>query len=193
MSIGMRNPETHTLGDMNMEPWAQRIQRRMTELGLKQTDLARACGLKDSSISGWFGKASKPTRMIGGDNLVAVARYLRTTPEWIITGKGSPDAQPSHSQSARLDARTFHIVARAMQDAYDELGIALNIKDRADLFMDMYERATSGELTTGDVVWLGTRLAAALPPGGQANHGRRNDVSSDQGGDQGTGKSRAKG
>ncbi len=165
---------------MNMEPWAERIQSRMTELGFKPTDLARACGIKDSSISGWFGRASKPTRMISGDNLVAVARYLRVTPEWIITGKGQQEALASHSQTARLNRHTFHIVARAMQDALDELGITLNINERADLFVDMYERATSGTLTTGDVVWLGSQLAGKGR--GPGKNGRRDDVPSDKGG-----------
>lgn len=183
---------------MNMEPWAERIHARMVELGFKPTDLARACGVKDSSISGWFGRASKPTRMISGDHLITVARYLRLSPEWIITGKGRHDASQSDSQPARLDARIFHIVARAMQDAHEALEMPVNIKDRASLFMEMYRRATAGELTTGDVVWLGAQLQAisgGIPPGGGPNHhGRRDDVSSDQRSDhEGTARSQAKG
>lgn len=70
----------------------------MVAKGLKTVDLARACGIQAGSVSGWFGKG-KPTKMISGDNLVAVADFLGVSPRWVMTGIG--DGEPS--QHVRLD------------------------------------------------------------------------------------------
>jgi len=82
-----------------MEPWAQRLHRCMVEAGSNQAALARACGIKPGSVSGWFGQG-KPTKMISGDNLVACCLLLGVSPAYIMTGKG---AVKGHSQAARLD------------------------------------------------------------------------------------------
>ena len=70
-----------------LPPWSQRILDVLAEHPDKSAaGLARACNIGQGSVSGWFGKG-KPTKMISGDNLVAAARYLGTTPEWIMTGR----------------------------------------------------------------------------------------------------------
>jgi|GEM_PF-2350704 len=78
-----------------MEKWAERIHERMIDAGKLAADLARACGIKPGSVSGWFGQG-KPTKMISGDNLVMVAQYLGTTAEYVMTGRGAV-VGPSHS------------------------------------------------------------------------------------------------
>ena len=80
-----------------MEPWAKRIFDLLQEgkaEGRSQKALAKACGLSQTSISQWFSDTgNKPaTRMIMGDNLIAAARYLGTTPEYIMTGVGGPSS-----------------------------------------------------------------------------------------------------
>ena len=80
-----------------MEPWAKRIFDLLQEgkaEGRSQKALAKACGLSQPSISQWFSDTgNKPaTRMIMGDNLIAAARYLGTTPEYIMTGVGGPSS-----------------------------------------------------------------------------------------------------
>lgn len=83
-----------------MQPWAKRIASRLAELepqGKSRAGLIAACGVKPSSVSGWFGLGTKPTLMIEGGNLVAAAQYLETTAEWIITGRDalSQDQRPT--------------------------------------------------------------------------------------------------
>lgn len=100
-----------------MEAWAKRIETRLQELadaGKTRAGLAKACKVQPSSVSAWLGKGAKPTEMIRGDNLLAAARYLYTTPDWIMTGRGSKDvtavedspAISDSSYSARLDQST---------------------------------------------------------------------------------------
>lgn len=74
-----------------MEPWARRIKALLdSDPHLSQRGLADACGVKQPSISQWFNttdSSKPPTRMLSGANLVAAARYLGTTAEYIMTGR----------------------------------------------------------------------------------------------------------
>lgn len=69
-----------------MEAWASRLYERMVSAGKKPADLARACGIKPGSVSGWFGQG-KPTKMISGNHLVVAAELLGTTAEYVMTGR----------------------------------------------------------------------------------------------------------
>lgn len=88
-----------------MSPWAARIKSLLDaggERGLSDTALARACGIRQPSVWQWFNDTDgkQATKMISGDNLVAAAKYLGTTAEWIMTGRHAVV-----SQSARLDGK----------------------------------------------------------------------------------------
>ena len=87
-----------------MEDWAQRIKTKLEEIGGNQADLAKACGIRPGSVSGWFG-GGKATKMISGDNLVSVAEYLGTSAEYIITGR--EDGRSTRSHVVGMDAPTL--------------------------------------------------------------------------------------
>lgn len=92
-----------------MEPWAQRIKQLLEAgrpNGLTQSGLAKACGRQQPSLSQWFNdsESKQATKMIMGDNLLAAAKYLGTTPEWIIYGKGSPSARECDVPARQGDA-----------------------------------------------------------------------------------------
>ncbi len=53
--------------------------------GLNQAALARACGVKEPSVSAWF---SGDTKSLKGENAVLAARYLGVNAEWLTTGRG---------------------------------------------------------------------------------------------------------
>lgn len=80
-----------------MEKWAQRIKDALdADPRLSQTGLAAACNAKQPSISQWFNDDDNdkpPTKMLSGGNLVAAARYIGTTAEFIMTGR-DPQSQP---------------------------------------------------------------------------------------------------
>lgn len=126
-----------------MEPWAKRIKQLLDEgrsRGLTQTGLAKACGRSQPSLSQWFNDSeSKPaTQMILGDNLVAAARYLGVTPEWIMTGSdsrvtGIPDSQPE-----RLSATTIAETAKILGTVFGRQGVEFDPVEDADLFAEVY-------------------------------------------------------
>ncbi|WP_197328698.1 LexA family transcriptional regulator [Ralstonia syzygii] len=64
---------------------SERLQLAMKEAGVSQAELARACGVKPPSVHGWLSGKSKFLR---GENLLAAARALNVSQEWLATGKG---------------------------------------------------------------------------------------------------------
>lgn len=143
MSIGMPTCGTRRLADM--EQWAKRIQQRLDELrdsGLTESGLARACKISRASVSGWFGKGTKVTKMISGDNLVAAADYLLTTPHWIMTGRGGHGVE---SQSAGLAPKKIVSTTKALLTFLRrrDQGATLDLTDLqdAELFAGVYAEA----------------------------------------------------
>lgn len=104
--------------------WAQRIKTLVEADPAKSAaGLARACGIKGGSVSGWFG-AGKPTKMISGDNLVSAAAYLGTTAEYIMTGR-----QPSaleQSQPVSMDLEMLKSAIVSVKEALHTLGLELD-------------------------------------------------------------------
>jgi phage repressor protein C with HTH and peptisase S24 domain len=64
---------------------SERIRAAMATTGITQAELARACGVKPPSVSGWLSGKSKFLR---GENLLQAARALKVNEDWLATGKG---------------------------------------------------------------------------------------------------------
>jgi transcriptional regulator with XRE-family HTH domain len=75
-----------------MMTFTERLNQALSEAeGVKQIDLARACGVSTASVSAWF---SGGTRSLRGANLTRAAALLRVNPLWLAEGRGPkrPDA-----------------------------------------------------------------------------------------------------
>lgn len=72
-----------------------RMQQRMQELGIKSVDIHRELGVSKTTVSFWLNGSNEA----GGNNLLALAKYLECSPEWLKFGDGAPDANPSHKGS----------------------------------------------------------------------------------------------
>lgn len=64
---------------------SERLQLAMREAGVSQAELARACSVKPPSVNGWLSGKSKFLR---GENLLAAAKALGVSQNWLATGKG---------------------------------------------------------------------------------------------------------
>lgn len=65
---------------------AVRLKTAMAKTGMTQAQLARACGVKPPSVSGWLnGKA----KYLKGQNLLAAAKALNVSQDWLATGEGA--------------------------------------------------------------------------------------------------------
>ncbi len=84
---------------------SERLRLAMDAASMSQAELARQVGVKPPSINGWLnGKA----KFLRGENLLAAARALQVSQEWLATGKGSmrpaadADASLRHAPSSTL-------------------------------------------------------------------------------------------
>lgn len=73
------------------------LQERITKLlagppKVSQASLARACGIKPPSVHDWM---SGKTKSIEGENLLRAAAFLKVSPYWLATGKGSMRDRPN--------------------------------------------------------------------------------------------------
>jgi hypothetical protein len=157
-----------------MGDWAQRIESRLRELadeGKDRAGLVKACKVKPSSVSGWFARGAKQTQMIRGDNLIAAAKYLNTSPEWIMTGVGRADS----SQPQRLDGATIQSAFDLARRSLELLGMDdFSLEDELDaqLFAQAVKAVAEQGLTSiedSDVV----RFTRELRQSGVVGNGAR--------------------
>ncbi|UZX96155.1 helix-turn-helix domain-containing protein [Yersinia ruckeri] len=93
---------------------AERVSERRLALNLSQEDLAKKAGVSRVAIS----KAELGlTKNFNGDTLFNVARALLCNPEWLQTGKGSPELQ-STSQN-NWDANVTEINRHQSAQSYE--------------------------------------------------------------------------
>lgn len=170
--------------------WAQRISDLLAADPTKTpAGLARACGIKSGSVSGWFGKG-KPTKMISGDNLVAAAAYLGVTPEYIMTGRGrsrSGDSARSVSESkeTRLDPAMLAETAAAISRVYERAGKVFKLEQDPERFLQAYAARLSlpEKPSSADMFEFGLSVAAIFAPhgGGDGGLGRNENLPVDGG------------
>lgn len=84
---------------LNME-FKDRLQIRMKALGLNATNLIKATGVSKGTVSFWVNGKNGAK----GKNLLALAKALRCSPEWLSDGTGSPDIDtvPKAESNAEL-------------------------------------------------------------------------------------------
>lgn len=68
-----------------MQTTADRVLAKMKELNLQHKDLIAATGASKGTVTNWISGVNNPT----GSRLLLLAKALKTTPEWLLTGKGS--------------------------------------------------------------------------------------------------------
>lgn len=71
-----------------MTTWNERIRNTRERLGIKKGEFAKRVGVSAPTVTDW---ESGTIKKIDGANLVAAARELHVTPEWIMTGKDLPE------------------------------------------------------------------------------------------------------
>ena len=95
----------------------ERIKQRRQELGYTQRRLAELIGIKPPSLHGLeSGRAKSPS----AKTLQALVKVLKTTPDWILEGKGPKEAQETR-MTVKEAFRTGHLqptVIRQMEEMF---------------------------------------------------------------------------
>lgn len=70
---------------------------------ITQAELARACGIKPPSVSGWISGA---TKSLTGKNLIAAAKKLNVNPDWLQSNRGPMRPYGIDALSEPIDIKT---------------------------------------------------------------------------------------
>lgn len=107
-----------------------RLTIAMKSAGISQAELARMCGVKPPSVSGWLsGKA----KFLRGENLLAAANALNVSQQWLATGEGA--MKPLNQQAASIMAKWFGTLSEVEQQ------LALSSAQAA---VDAFRKSQSG-------------------------------------------------
>lgn len=79
-----------------MNTLSERIKARRKELKLTQADVAKAVGIARVSYTQYELGETNPN----GENLLKLALALKCTPDWIVSGKGTPDDIHDNTEAA---------------------------------------------------------------------------------------------
>ncbi|MFJ5179999.1 S24 family peptidase [Pseudomonas fulva] len=85
-----------------------RVVRRMRELDLSSTDLSKLSGVSKATVSFWI----NGTNGAKGKNLLALAKALKCSPQWLSDGTGSPGDVAAHSEAPA--SSTAELVAQML-------------------------------------------------------------------------------
>lgn len=192
VALGLSTPVVRSAATIpRMETLGDRLRHLRSQNGDTQLTLANIAGVTKQAISkieraGVIESASS--------TLEPIARHYGISLRWLLTGAGptrEESASDGHSQPVRLDPHIVRVVARALHEAYAELGRVYSITDEPELFAEMYERTVARGMTTGNLVWLGARIKGGArrgtgdERGSDATHGESHDSGA-------AGRSRAK-
>lgn len=85
-----------------------RVVRRMRELDLSSTDLSKLSGVSKATVSFWI----NGTNGAKGKNLLALAKALECSPQWLSDGTESASDVPAHSDAPA--SSTAELVAQML-------------------------------------------------------------------------------
>ncbi len=68
----------------------KRIKYGLTMSGKSQAQLSKYTGIKSATVSQW---CSDKVKTLKSDNALMVSKFLGVNYNWLVTGKGSPDAE----------------------------------------------------------------------------------------------------
>lgn len=70
---------------LNMKTLQERLRRALSQSGLRQVDLVKACHVTKGAVNQWV---SGTTKTLEGANLTNAAKALGVSPHWLATGEG---------------------------------------------------------------------------------------------------------
>lgn len=70
-----------------MGSFSDRVKARMLELGIRQIDLHHMTGVSKAGVNKWCNLDVVPA----GDSFMKLCRALQCSPDWLVTGKGTPN------------------------------------------------------------------------------------------------------
>ena len=120
-----------------MSELGNRIRARRAELGLTQKDLADACKVKQASVSAW---ERGDTLGVRPENLYLAARKLRTSMEWLATGRGAQKKSRIAETTASYHVGVQKIQGRCIPELADWDVSTINNANKKTVMNDIKSR-----------------------------------------------------
>lgn len=124
-----------------METFADRLTKKMKELGYKQIDLIRLTGASRSAVSSWV----NDFRIADGENLLRLASVLRVSPSWLLTGL-------EHTEHAELSSQSFFVLKYPIL-TYDQAAQWDSIKNNGSLLSSLKTKMAVSDVSK-DSFWI---------------------------------------
>lgn len=138
-----------------MITWHQKIKLARERLGMTKSELANLVGISPSAITQW---ENGETKNIDGGNLVAVARALRVSAEWLMDKRNAElppleeEANPAlervtHAkaelrellESVNGEARLLLVYRMTSQDGRKAIDAAVNLAYKRSNILDVLD------------------------------------------------------
>jgi len=173
IAVGRPDERAFTLNGMGTTLKERLLLAMKQAPGVKQVDLANACGIKEASVSDWF---TGKTKSLAGGNLIRAAKLLNVNADWLGTGRGpmrlnasSVNADPpknsypevtSEAQLPRLDTPTLHEAFTLLLHDEDQAGEIKPLLARTERLAELYRRvvADGGRLSAASYKQLGEEI-----------------------------------
>jgi SOS-response transcriptional repressor LexA len=106
-----------------MKTLQERLRRALSQAGLRQVDLVKACHVTKGAVNQWV---SGTTKTLEGANLTHAAKALGVSPHWLATGEGkmeSESEQPNIQAGIKLysDKRGIPIISWVQAGTWREI------------------------------------------------------------------------
>lgn len=111
-----------------MNTLGQRLHATRRLRGLSQDEVANFCGATRGAVSQWEKDETDPS----GKKLVAIARNLGVTAEWLA--EGDPDDTPP------TDSDVIGEIGTAVQQLYSDLGLVLTTRELMAISLEIFKR-----------------------------------------------------
>jgi transcriptional regulator with XRE-family HTH domain len=103
-----------------MNTLGERIEARATKVGCTPQDIAKACSITDKAVYQWYSGA---TNGLKPENLVRVAKLLKTTVEWLVFEE-EPEERPVDRNLLHGEVKEAVTAFEALDAAYRAAALA---------------------------------------------------------------------
>jgi len=142
-----------------MEDWAKRIESEALARNLGPTGVAAVAGVKQASVSGWYGRGAPPAKTLSAHALIRICKDWGLNPFWVMDGVGN-----KLSQSTGIDDDILESAIVSAKEAFKSFG--MGIDDRASVPVIAYayseRRKFPRTMTRDEYVTFDNAVAAKL-------------------------------
>lgn len=100
-----------------MTTLAERLKKRIAEVGVTQAQLARHTGAKEPSVTKWL---NGQTKNLKGKNLVKAAEFLGVSEAWLADGVGPKDRRFVGGSLLTIPQSRYDLLSETQKRAVEE-------------------------------------------------------------------------